>query len=295
MVRIHAPEPKGQPEGCRADVSNRLALPDRQHQSVLSSLGSIVGRGMHWEPRTSVDCRAVVTSWRRRLEWLGHDATSSAGDLPVVPSYGVADGWCQVPGSDDSEARFIGRLKARDERAFNELVDAYEVRVFRLVYRMLGRRDEAEDMAQEVFVQVFKAIGQFRGDAKLSTWIYRIATNLCRNRIKYLSRRHAGEQDEFEAVAERAPMSQAKGVTSGDVARPDQMVEGYQVEDLVQCCLREIDADFREVLVLRDIEDLTYEEIAEITGLADGTVKSRIHRARSALKSKVERALGEKI
>ena len=247
------------------------------------------------EPRSGADCRAVVAPWRQRFEWLGRDTTSSAGDLPVVPSYGVSDGWCEVPGREDSEERFIARLKARDERAFNELVDAYEVRVFRLVYRMLGRRDEAEDMAQEVFVQVFKAVGQFRGDAKLSTWIYRIATNLCRNRIKYLSRRHAGEQDEFEAVADRAPLSQAKGVTSGDVARPDQMVEGYQVEDLVQRCLRELDADFREVLVLRDIEDLTYEEIAEITGLADGTVKSRIHRARSALKSKVERVLGEKI
>ena len=210
-------------------------------------------------------------------------------------SYGVSDSWWNVPQAEDSECRFIERLKARDERAFNELVEAYEYRVFRLVHRMLGRRDEAEDMAQEVFVQVFKAIGQFRGDAKLSTWIYRIATNLCKNRIKYLARRHDGAQDEFDAMADRAPMSQAKGVTFGDVARPDQMVEGYQVEDIVQRCMRELDHEFREVLVLRDIEDLSYEEIAEITGVADGTVKSRIHRARSALKSKVERALGEKI
>src|SRR6186997_2140840 len=73
-----------------------------------------------------------------------------------------------------------------------------EQRVFRLLFRMLGRRDEAEDMAQEVFVQVFKAIGTFRGDSRLGTWIYRIAVNLCKNRMKYLSRRHAGEQDELE-------------------------------------------------------------------------------------------------
>jgi RNA polymerase sigma-70 factor, ECF subfamily len=196
---------------------------------------------------------------------------------------------------DDSERRFIERLVAHDERAFNELVELYQVRVYHLVYRMIGRQDEAEDMAQEVFVQVFKAIGQFRGECKLSTWVYRITTNLCKNRLKYLSRRHDGSQDEFEAVAERAPFSEGKGVTYGDVARPDHMVEGYQVESVVQRCLSEIEPEFREVLVLRDIEDLSYEEIAEITGVADGTVKSRIHRARAALKSKVERVLGERV
>lgn len=196
---------------------------------------------------------------------------------------------------EQSEARFLERLRAHDERAFNELVETYEQRVFRLVFRMLGRRDEAEDMAQEVFVQVFKAVTTFRGDSKLSTWIYRIAVNLCKNRIKYLSRRHEGSQQELEPVAERAPLSEAKGVTFGDVARPDHMVEGYQIELIVKQCISEIEPDFREVLVLRDVEDLTYEEIAEITGLPDGTVKSRIHRGRTMLKAKVEKALGEKI
>jgi RNA polymerase sigma-70 factor (ECF subfamily) len=197
--------------------------------------------------------------------------------------------------SDIGEDRFIERLAAHDEHAFNQLVEAYEQQVFRLVHRILGRRDEAEDMAQEVFVQIFKAVGQFRGDSKLSTWIYRIAVNLCKNRLKYLSRRHDGAQDEFEAVAERARLSQAKGLISAAVAPPDQVVEGYQLEQIVHRSLAEIDAEFREVLVLRDVEDLTYEEIAEITGLADGTVKSRIHRARTLLKNKVEQALGEKI
>jgi RNA polymerase sigma-70 factor (ECF subfamily) len=197
--------------------------------------------------------------------------------------------------SDIGEDRFIERLAAHDEHAFNQLVEAYEQQVFRLVHRILGRRDEAEDMAQEVFVQIFKAVGQFRGDSKLSTWIYRIAVNLCKNRLKYLSRRHDGAQDEFEAVAERGRLSQAKGLISAAVAPPDQVVEGYQLEQIVHRSLAEIDAEFREVLVLRDVEDLTYEEIAEITGLADGTVKSRIHRARTLLKNKVEQALGEKI
>lgn len=204
--------------------------------------------------------------------------------------------WWDVSEADESsERRFIDRLIARDERAFNELVHTYEQRVFRLVFRMLGRRDEAEDMAQEVFVQVFKAVGQFRGESKLSTWIYRIAVNLCKNRAKYLSRRHADLQDEFEPAQERLSAPHGKGVTFSDVSRPDDMVEGYEIERIVQRCISELEADFREVLVLRDVEDLSYEEIAEITGLADGTVKSRIFRARGLLKTKVERALGEKI
>lgn len=197
--------------------------------------------------------------------------------------------------SDDSERRFIARLQARDERAFNELVSLYEARVFRMVLRMLGRRDEAEDMAQEVFVQVFKAISQFRGESKLGTWIYRIAVNLCKNRSKYLSRRHEHAQDELEPAMERAPLDDTKTATYGDVARPDHMVEGFQLESIVHRCLVELEPDFREVLVLRDIEDLTYDEIGEITGLAEGTVKSRLHRARAMLKAQVEQRLGEKL
>jgi RNA polymerase sigma-70 factor (ECF subfamily) len=217
-------------------------------------------------------------------------------DAPPLPIYGVDRRWWDLPDTDEAtERRFIERLRAHDERAFNELVATYEARVFRLVLRMLGRRDEAEDMAQEVFVQVFKAITTFRGESKLGTWIYRIAVNLCKNRSKYLARRHSDAQDELEPAAERAPLSQAKGVTFGDVSRPDHMVEGYQVEQIVRQAILEIDADFREVLVLRDVEDLSYEEIGEITSLPEGTVKSRIFRARAMLKEKVERALGEKI
>jgi RNA polymerase sigma-70 factor (ECF subfamily) len=194
-----------------------------------------------------------------------------------------------------AEAAFVARLVARDEAAFNELVTTYERRVFALVYRMLGRRDEAEDLAQEVFVQVFKAIDQFRGDSKLSTWIYRIAVNLCKNRTKYLTRRHSGGQEDVDAMVERAPLSAAKGVSVGEVARPDELVMGMQLEHVVKLAIAQIDPEFREVLVLRDVEDLSYEEIAAVTGLADGTVKSRIHRARAQLRALVEKAMGEKM
>lgn len=194
---------------------------------------------------------------------------------------------------ESTERRFVERLQRHDERAFNELVEAFGPRVYRLVARMLGRREDAEDMAQEVFVQVFKGIGQFRGDSKLGTWIYRVAINLCKNRSKYLSRRHDDKQDALDAVADRQPLHQAKGVTSAHINRPDHLVEGMQIEGIMRKCIAELDPDFREALILRDVENLSYEEIIEITGVAEGTVKSRIHRARALLKQRVARALGE--
>ncbi|HEX9297607.1 MAG TPA: sigma-70 family RNA polymerase sigma factor [Polyangiaceae bacterium] len=196
---------------------------------------------------------------------------------------------------DPNEARFIERLRARDERAFNDLVKRYERRVFGLLLRLIGRRDEAEDLAQEVFVQVFKAIGSFRGEAKLSTWIFRIAVNLSKNRTKYLARRRADSQDHFDGVGDEMPLHGAKDSTMGRIARPDELVSGMQLEVIVERSIAELDAEFREVLILRDVEDMSYEEIAEITGLADGTVKSRLHRARLQLKQAVEIAIGEKI
>jgi RNA polymerase sigma-70 factor (ECF subfamily) len=204
--------------------------------------------------------------------------------------------WLSVPLPDDPESGLIERLVARDERAFNDLVRAYERRVFALVLRMLGgNRAEAEDLAQEVFVQVFKAIGTFRGESKLSTWVYRIAVNLCKNRSKYLRVRHADEQDELEAIAERVPMGEVKRANVAQVARPDEMLAGHEVERIVQQAILKIEPSFRECLVLRDVEELSYEEIGEITGLPPGTVKSRIHRARAMLKELVEEKLGEKI
>ena len=221
-------------------------------------------------------------------------ARERTADLDFAYPPEILAGWPDVA-PDEIEQKLVERLVARDERAFNELVRAYERRVFALVLRMLGNRAEAEDLAQEVFVQVFKAIGNFRGDSKLSTWIYRIAINLCKNRAKYNRVRHAGEQDELEEVAERVPLGEARRANVGQVERPDEMVAGRQVELIVQRAILQVEDSFRQCLVLRDVEELSYEEIGEITGLPPGTVKSRIFRARAQLKELVERELGEKI
>ncbi len=196
------------------------------------------------------------------------------------------------------EPAFLERLRARDERAFDALVRAYERRVLALVARMLGNAAEAQDVTQEVFVQVFRAIDQFRGESRLSTWIFRIAVNLSKNRALYLSRRHAGQgdaNDDAQELGERVPLGAAAKGTAAVVARPDQLVEGMQVERIVQAAIAELEPSFRECLLLREVEDMSYDDIAEITGLPAGTVKSRIHRARAQVRLFVEAALGEEV
>jgi RNA polymerase sigma-70 factor (ECF subfamily) len=185
------------------------------------------------------------------------------------------------------ERLLLRRLRERDERAFKEMVEQYQNQIFNLLYRMVGSKEEAEDLAQEVFVTVFKSIDQFRGESKFSTWLYRIAANHCKNRIKYLARRHDRDHGEFdEALArDEAPGAVAAPV---EVPRPDAALEGVERERVLQEAIASLDEEQRLVIVLRDVEELSYEEICEITGLPEGTVKSRLHRARMALKERIE-------
>src|SRR6201992_2470549 len=109
------------------------------------------------------------------------------------------------------ERSLLRRLRDRDERAFRELIDGHRDRVYNLTYRMLGNRAEAEDVAQEVFITVFKTIESFREEAKFSTWLYRVTVNHCKNRIKYLARRHDRQRDELDETSHE---------TNGAVASP---------------------------------------------------------------------------
>ena len=185
------------------------------------------------------------------------------------------------------ERLFVTRLRARDERAFKEMVEQYQNRIYNMAYRMLGTKDEAEDAAQEVFITVFKSIDQFRGDSKLSTWLYRVTANHCKNRIKYLACRHQRDTSSLDDAAERRAVAQGGGVGLQHAASVDRVLEGREVARMVNDAIRELDEDHRLVVVLRDLEDLSYEEICAVTGLPEGTVKSRLHRARLALKEKL--------
>lgn len=183
------------------------------------------------------------------------------------------------------DRKLVRRLRQRDESAFCELVRVYQHKVFNVIYRILGDRAEAEDVAQEVFVSVFKHIDGFRGDSKFSTWIYRIATNHARNRLKYLARRshrdHQNFEDSHDSIKENSPLSSS-------IDRPDDLLLGKELQTVIQEGLESLTEIHRTIIVLRDVEHLSYQEIAEIVELPEGTVKSRLFRARVSLKEYIE-------
>jgi RNA polymerase sigma-70 factor (ECF subfamily) len=189
------------------------------------------------------------------------------------------------------ERSLLRRLRDRDERAFRELVEAHRDRVYNITFRMLGNRAEAEDVAQEVFIAVFKTIHDFRAESKFSTWLYRVAVNHCKNRIKYLARRHDRDREEIDETTHGTGVN---GTIGGPVpSSPAKALESAQMERLMQEAIANLEEDQRIVVVLRDVEDLSIEEICEITGLPDGTVKSRLHRARLVLRKRLQRHVGE--
>lgn len=196
---------------------------------------------------------------------------------------------------NEFDSAFLVRLRRREESAFRELVLGLEGTVFRLVARMLGNAAEAEEMTQEIFVQVWKSLDSFRGESKLSTWVFRIAVNLTKNRTKYLARRHQRAHSDIDDAEPRQRHLEAQGTTVGEMPRPDQAAVGRETEAIVRAAFAALPDEFREILILRDIEGLPYEEIGSITELAEGTVKSRLHRARSELRALVEARLGEKV
>ena len=173
-----------------------------------------------------------------------------------------------------------GASEARpgDPASFAELVQTHQDRVYDFCVRMLGDREEALEVVQEIFVSVHQALPSFRFDSKVSTWIYRISKNHCLNRLKYLERRGRGRSDGLDGVPEEALASAA-----GAPTRPDEALQAQHERELVQRAIARLEPDQRALVALRDIEGLSYEEMVEITQLPLGTVKSRLHRAREKL------------
>lgn len=175
--------------------------------------------------------------------------------------------------------QFVARLRAGDPKAFEELVATYQHLVFGVAVRMLGNAAEAEEIAQEAFLRAHRALADFRGDAKLSTWLYAIVSRLCLTRLASGERRMARQGEE-------TLMRLAN--TEGD---PAAAVERSEVEAALHRAIAELPEERRIVVVLRDLEGLSYEEIAQTLELELGTVRSRLHRARMDLKDKMERFL----
>jgi RNA polymerase sigma-70 factor (ECF subfamily) len=215
---------------------------------------------------------------------------SGGADLSAAPEQAVQPSRRQRPEYTMSvgERLLLGRLLKRDEEAFNEIVRAYSDRVYNLVLRLVGSPAEAEDIAQEVFVTVFKSIESYRGEAKLSTWILRIAANHSKNRIKYLARRRTSGQELRDGSDATEMADEGKAPAQAHFDAPDVVFEAAETERIMQEAIAQLDEEQRLLVVLRDVEELSYDEIVEITALPEGTVKSRLHRARMALKDLLE-------
>jgi RNA polymerase sigma-70 factor (ECF subfamily) len=192
---------------------------------------------------------------------------------------------------DQRDRRLVRRIRDGDARAFQELVITYQHRIFGLMLRMIGNRQEAEDLAQEVFITVHRAIASYRGEGRFYTWLYRIATNTCKNRIKYLR----GRNFHRSVPVEETPEAQAPAATGGPSTSlqshtpgPEAMTEGNRLETAIQRELDSLDPEHRLLIVLRDIQGMSYQDILRVTGLQEGTLKSRLHRARLALRDRLK-------
>ncbi len=188
-----------------------------------------------------------------------------------------AIGWSEV---DSREAALIERCAAGDEAACAELVASHQRMVHNLALHLLGDRDEALDLSQEVFLRVFHTLSGFRGQSALRTWIYRIVVNQARNRQRWWRRRHRNDQVSLDAHLQQFGDLESKN----DSSTPDRMLLRKEIAARIWKALDELPFDQRTALVLREIDGLRYDEIAFSLGIAVGTVKSRLTRARQALR-----------
>jgi len=183
------------------------------------------------------------------------------------------------PGGEiiDPDGDLVGRWQAGDTQAFEELVRRHERRVFRLLLRMLGNREEAEDVTQEAFLSLHRHGHRFRREARFSTFVYRVAANAALNRRRTPGR-NRNRINEFKN-------QQSAGLDLPPAPRnPEDAAVGSEVQDRVQEALLALPQDLRVAVVLYDIEGQSYQEVARVLGIPEGTVKSRIHRARRALR-----------
>ncbi|WP_445490862.1 RNA polymerase sigma factor SigW [Niallia sp. 03133] len=176
----------------------------------------------------------------------------------------------------------IKQVLKGDQNAFGEIIEIYKDKVYQICYRMLGNRHEAEDMAQEAFIRAYVNIHRFNIDLKFSTWLYRIATNLCIDRIRK-------KKPDYYLDAE-VPGTEGLNMysqISADTRLPEDDVESLELQALIQTEISKLPDKYRAVIVLKYIEELSLNEISEILELPLGTVKTRIHRGREALRKQL--------
>ena len=192
----------------------------------------------------------------------------------------------------DDDAGFVARCQRGETEAFSVLVRRHQKKMLNIAYRMIGDYDEACDVVQEAFLSTYRAIGKFRGDARFATWLCGIVLNHSRSHIKRKAARSRREAWSLDDPVESKDGSFANEPPSREESIVERL-EKRERDEKVQDCIGSLDGEQREVLVLRDIQGFSYEEIGVLLKLPEGTVKSRLFRARNALKDGLLRAFGD--
>ncbi|MBI2834654.1 MAG: sigma-70 family RNA polymerase sigma factor [Acidobacteria bacterium] len=194
-----------------------------------------------------------------------------------------AIGWSEI---GTQEAQLVQRCATGDELACAELVEEHQRMVYQLAVHLLSDHNEALDLSQEVFLRVFRTIGSFRGHSTLRTWIYRIVVNQARNRQRWWRRRRRNDQVSLEEHLRQ----HGELPSPGDAEAPDRVLGRKELASRIWVALDQLPFDQKTAIVLREIDGLSYEEIAYSLGVAVGTVKSRLARAREALRAELRGA-----
>ena len=184
-----------------------------------------------------------------------------------------------------TDSELVERFLAGDPRRFQELVERYQSRMVNFIHRAIGDRDRAEDLAQEVFIRVYRHIRRFDTSKKFSTWIYTIASNLAKNELRNRSRNPLVL---FQSLTSNWDDDHRPLQFEDSSMRPDDLYRRRHLQQLVERAAEELPPHHREVFILREVDGKSYEEIAEITGTQLGTVKSRLNRARNRFAQIIE-------
>jgi RNA polymerase sigma-70 factor (ECF subfamily) len=210
----------------------------------------------------------------------------------VAPAAVVGDrSTAESPLIERAEDQFLERLKRHDAAAFEQLVAERTGDIYALLFRLTGDPEEARDLAQETFLRAFQAIQKFRGDADLKTWLYRIAINQARNRWRWWRRRRRDATVSLDATVGEREQTVAMHLEDASASDPEQETLARERQQQLREALQGLRSAYREAVVLRDIEGLTYEEIAATLQINIGTVKSRLARGRLDLRRKLESSL----
>jgi RNA polymerase sigma-70 factor (ECF subfamily) len=185
------------------------------------------------------------------------------------------------------DQELVNRFKGGDQAAFDEMVSRYWDRIYGMVNQLLRNSQDAEEVTQDAFIRAHRGLANFRGDSAFSTWLYQIATNLARNRYWYWWRRKRDKSVSFDAPVSADNATTLADLIPAELETPDDITVTQEFIDRIALGMGKLSAKHREILTLRNIKNLSYEEIAAILSISVGTVKSRIARARESLRSKL--------